>query len=402
MSWMDEEIDSVFKEAANQPTFEYRPEYWNDIEKQLPVNKKRKSFVWWWTSGVFLIGILTYSVLEYNTNEIQDNNSAIGETELESQTLKQTDFTKTKASTLSNSFTSKTPNKEANSDLKKINFQTGQSQNTNSQPVNLEINVTELHPSELEDEPIPLHDNLEVELSGVLNEAPINSEEEINLKVKPLIVSENEVELIQSARLEMNKNRKDFYVEMNGGVGQEFTKNDPAEVNAMYGLSFGVKFPVNKFTLNAGIGYQGIKFSNLNIKDRTLIYGLGSKTLENSYVFSSIHALQLPVALNYSFKRHSISLGITSSINFVTRLKHSQSLDGERTLYESGISDVSFFNRFSVQPSFGYSFFVNERTQIGMRLNIELLDQLKSDRFIGDHTKMPFNGQVYLRRTLDF
>jgi len=93
---------------------------------------------------------------------------------------------------------------------------------------------------------------------------------------------------------------------------------------------------------------------------------------------------------------------MTTSINFLTRLKHSQELDGERTLYESGISDVSFFNRFSLQPTFGYSYYVNDRTQIGARINLELLDQLKSDRFIGEHTKMPFNGQFYLRRTLDF
>lgn len=64
MSWTDEEIDKLFGDASAQQTFEYRPEYWKDIEKQLPVNKKRKPVFWWMTGGVFLLGIIGIGIVQ--------------------------------------------------------------------------------------------------------------------------------------------------------------------------------------------------------------------------------------------------------------------------------------------------------------------------------------------------
>ena len=42
MSWTDDELDKVFRDAAEQPVFEYQSSYFRDIEKQLPIKKGRK------------------------------------------------------------------------------------------------------------------------------------------------------------------------------------------------------------------------------------------------------------------------------------------------------------------------------------------------------------------------
>jgi hypothetical protein len=97
-----------------------------------------------------------------------------------------------------------------------------------------------------------------------------------------------------------------------------------------------------------------------------------------------------------------MSLGITSNINFMTQLKHRQTLDGDFKSYNVGFSDVSFFNRFGLLPSLGYSFHINEKTQIGVRMNVQLLQQIQSKRFIGSPLNFPIDGQIYLKRTLDF
>ena len=86
----------------------------------------------------------------------------------------------------------------------------------------------------------------------------------------------------------------------------------------------------------------------------------------------------------------------------MTQLKHSQTLEGDFKSYSSGFSDVRFFNRFGLLPSVGYSFYVNEKTQIGVQLNLQLLQQIQSDRFIGTPLNLPIDGQIYLKRTLDF
>ncbi len=54
MSWTDEEIDKLFKEASEQPAFEYKASYFQAIEEQLPVKRSRKIGLWWWTANVFL------------------------------------------------------------------------------------------------------------------------------------------------------------------------------------------------------------------------------------------------------------------------------------------------------------------------------------------------------------
>jgi hypothetical protein len=53
-------------------------------------------------------------------------------------------------------------------------------------------------------------------------------------------------------------------------------------------------------------------------------------------------------------------------------------------------------------PTLGYSFNVSDKTQIGARLNIQLLQQLQSNRFIGTPVNFPIDGQIYLKRTLEF
>jgi hypothetical protein len=78
MSWTDEEIDKLFGEASNKQVFEYKPEYWNDIEKQLPIQKKRKRAYWWWTANVFFLGFLGLIVFDASkkTNGVNQVNTA--------------------------------------------------------------------------------------------------------------------------------------------------------------------------------------------------------------------------------------------------------------------------------------------------------------------------------------
>lgn len=48
----------------------------------------------------------------------------------------------------------------------------------------------------------------------------------------------------------------------------------------------------------------------------------------------------------------------------------------------------------------GYSYFVKENTQIGLKFGAQLLTPIQSDRFVGSPTTMPFEGQFYIRQTI--
>ena len=429
MSWTDEEIDKIFGEAADKQVFEYRSEYWNDIEKQLPIQKQSKRAYWWWTANIFFLGFLGFLAFEASkeTNVVIKNDT-ISETNPISRASSENSLLANKNNTSQrtkfeldeNQVIRKTTNltNDGNTDLlKNENF-------TRVAPVKSELDKVDFNQNrKVELETIPENQIVDSEPEApilVVQETSKNSSEIVELKaeLQEELIENNPLELHTKAVLisenvsnlepimfpyEKEKLRK-IYVEVFGGVGQSYIKNETNEnvVNASIGGVVGLSFPVKRFNISAGLGLQGTKFDQLNILERTKIYGLGSEILENSYEFSSIYSLTIPLSATYTIGRHSMSLGITSNINLMTELKHRQTLDGDFKSYNVGYSDVSFFNRFGLLPSLGYSFHINEKTQIGVRMNIQLLQQIQSKRFIGSPLNFPIDGQIYLKRTLDF
>ena len=62
MSWTDEEIDKLFSNNAGNMTFDYKKGYFKEIEKHLPVAKKRDFL---WTGLTLLMGsIITYLMFQ--------------------------------------------------------------------------------------------------------------------------------------------------------------------------------------------------------------------------------------------------------------------------------------------------------------------------------------------------
>ena len=429
MSWTDEEIDKIFGEAADKQVFEYRSEYWNDIEKQLPIQKQSKRAYWWWTANIFFLGFLGFLAFEASkeTNVVIKNDT-ISETNPISRASSENSLLANKNNTSQrtkfeldeNQVIRKTTNltNDGNTDLlKNENF-------TRVAPVKSELDKVDFNQNrKVELETIPENQIVDSEPEApilVEQEKSENSSEIVELKaeLQEGLIENNPLELHTKAVLisenvsnlepimfpyEKEKLRK-IYVEVFGGVGQSYIKNETNEnvVNATIGGVVGVSFPIKRFNISTGLGLQGTKFDQLNILERTKIYGLGSEILENSYEFNSIYSLTIPLSATYTIGRHSMSLGITSNINFMTQLKHRQTLDGDFKSYNVGFSDVSFFNRFGLLPSLGYSFHINEKTQIGVRMNIQLLQQIQSKRFSGPPLNFPIDGQIYLKRTLDF
>ncbi len=426
MSWTDEEIDKIFGEAADKQVFEYRSEYWNDIEKQLPIQKQSKRAYWWWTANIFFLGFLGFLAFDAsketnvaNKNDIVTATNPITSASVENSIITNT-IQKTKFELDENQVIGKTANIKngGNTDfIEHENFERVLPEKGKIDKVYLDQkrkveieSISENQIVDLESEASILvgqensKNSIEtIELKAEIQEEVIENDK-LELNTKEVLIPENFSNL-EPVMFPYKKDKlRKMYVEVSGGVGQSYSKNETNEnvVNATIGGVVGVSFPVKRFSISAGLGLQGTKFDQLNILERTKIYGLGSEILENSYEFSSIYSLTIPLSATYTIGRHSLNLGITSNINFMTQLKHRQTLDGDFKSYNVGFSDVSFFNRFGLLPSLGYSFHINEQTQIGIRMNIQLLQQIQSKRFIGSPLNFPIDGQIYLKRTLDF
>lgn len=411
MSTTDEELDKLFRDAAaNVPSPEYKPEFFADIERQLPVKKARRSLAWWWTANLFLVAFIAWTSVEVFRMIIPiGNESLVGKNEQKRKLNYTSGKTGNTANTGNGSsdVSGKKVNKTeitVNNDSSENSF-SGLSQ-ANSERV-LGKNDEELNPLEIiinedqriTEEIIPVNE----EVNTVVQEITSYKNNDLNLELKDLNSEFTTAELIAAKMFGSPSKRLSYYAELNLGVEQAWMQSEEensSAVNGVIGINGGVTLTQGKFRYSLGLGLNYTKFDDLKIKERSIIYGFGSDILENTYAFNSMLAVTVPLRAEYVFGRHSLDLNLVSSFNILTQVHRYQHVDGKEIVSRTGYSNTSLFNQFGFKPMIGYSYFVKENTQIGLKFGAQLLTPIQSDRFVGSPTTMPFEGQFYIRQTI--
>lgn len=389
MSWRDDEIDDLFKDAADQQSFEFRSEYFEDIEKLLPIKRSRKPFFWWFTSSLFLVTFIGWGVLEGTTFEQKSHESKTVDQNLTFAGISGNDLNTSGGVVPSGS------NEEMNS------LTQHERQRDGHVASNEEV-ILKTNNAGNNDQMIGLD---QVSNAVVEADLPVNEKEEINvigsLGLRMISTGSAITSLVQTERLSKTKGRMQFYLEIGGGIGQGWVSTDPSTVNGNAFINGGSVFNFGRLKLSAGLGVRASKLGDLQIMERTKIYSLGYSTYENQYTFRSFYSVETPINVNYQMGRHAVGVGVVPSFNLCTGLTRTEWIDGVQVVQRSGVSNVGLFNKAGITGTFGYAYSVNETTQIGARGGVQLIQPLSSDRFVGTSVKMPLEGQVYLRRTFD-
>jgi hypothetical protein len=389
MSWRDDEIDDLFKDAADRQSFEFRSEYFEDIEKLLPIKRSRKPFFWWFTSSLFLVTFIGWGVLEGTTFEQKSHESETVDQNLTIAGISGKDLNTSGGVVPSGS------NEEMNS-LTQHARQSDEKVEGNEQNILKTKNNGNNEPKfELD------------QISDAIEEAnlPAKVSEEFNtigsLGIKAISTGSSTPNLGLTDHLSKTKRPIQFYLEIGGGIGQGWVSSDPSTVNGNAFINGGSVLSIGRLQLSAGLGVRASKLGNLQIMERTKIYGLGYSTYENQYTFRSFYSVEAPINVNYQMGRHAVGVGVVPSFNLCTGLTRTEWIDGVQMVQRSGVSNVGLFSKAGITGTFGYAYSVNETTQIGVRGGVQLIQPLSSDRFVGTSVKMPLEGQVYLRRTFD-
>jgi hypothetical protein len=58
--------------------------------------------------------------------------------------------------------------------------------------------------------------------------------------------------------------------------------------------------------------------------------------------------------------------------------------------------------RFGLKPMIGYSWSVMPGMELGVNVGIQVMPQINEDFINGINNKLPIDGQVYFRKTIDF
>jgi hypothetical protein len=407
MNWEDKDIDDLFREAADSAQFEYNDAYFEAIDAQLPLRKRRALWIWF---SVLIVALTAGGLWIFTETTLPIDEKQISKTDKENLTESQVSAKETSAAN------EQTENdREADSgfgDAERMEQPQVKQEGIMKSVIISQSNQEEIFV--LTDEEIRLEDNRFE--NNRFEENSIVSEEVTVINDDPISSSVNEAEITQvelGEEVIINashdlailspglKPRNSIFIEAAAGLGQSYIRSVENGANRManYSLLVGYSCQRGTWSYRAGAGLNHKTFNNLNIADRSEIYGFGLTTYENSYSFSSLTSAQLNFGVNYQIRKHQIGLGLNLQIPVSPRITFSEYQNGELAASGSAFVDRSFF-RTTIEPELNYAFSLNKRFDLGMKIHAPILNPINSDRITGERAALPINGQVLLKWNL--
>jgi hypothetical protein len=377
MSWMNEDMDDLFRDMADQQSFRYRKSYFRDIERYLPIRKSRKPIV-----GLlgflsfFLIGVWFFA----GTDHVFHLKSALTQQANGSKPI----FNRKWASNVA--FQGQQSSRNLKNEVEKSNLK----------QVQVETSQNALISSDLERN----RTNILFEEKG--NNEQTNKVLVSELGLKPIELTTNRSQPIYPLESLTGEGFPSwsFVFSAYTGVGQGWTREYAAATNASIGFQTKAKYTFNRFSLQAGLGMEWMRFDQLNIMERTKIYGLSSQLMENTYAFKSMTSLNVPISVNYTLGRHQFGAGISGILNTVAKVKRTCSLDGEGIYNAEGYTDTKLFGALHLQSELQYHYHVTEDLSIGLVAGVRITNPIQSDRMEGNYVKHPVFLNVVLSKSL--
>ena len=424
MSWTDEELDQLFSDAASNATAEYNDAYWKDIEGMLPVRKKRKGLLWWMggAGAIVFFGTLLLVQFPFTTKSTIGKENA---RELANSSV--TDLNQSPTSSPSNRVKKTVNLVESNTSLTDNNRNISENsvflQNTNNYKatkgtINPEKAVQEkVKSNEAIVEPIRLVDNsllvnedrrlfnpIEIVESNDIQQEKLETEAIPTLATIDINPLHHSGELIPTFYKLKTRSPHALFAEVGLGLGQSpiTSSENGSAIAKNYGLQLGYSFQKSNFRYSAGLGILVQQFDNVYIKERSLIYGFGSNSIDNHYRFSSLLRLEVPLAIGYQFKRHTLSAGASFSFPLIAGLSFTKYVDGNMAVEEKGYTSTEFFKPFGAELQVGYAYQLGSNWELGAKVQMQLINPIASDRILGTSNALPLSGQVALRKTIVF
>ncbi len=409
MSWEDKDIDDLFKEAAESVRFEYRDAYFDAIDAQLPLRKRRVGWIWLSVLALVLtvggLWMFKGADVEMGRNQISTSDEVnltiekVGETSTEEiGTIEKSEFKDT-TSEVNYRIAKATETTVQQPEISSIENRVPEQQLANdSQSLQNEEEI-KLAQNEIGHEILLTNDEDQL----VSNEGKVDSNHE-DLVMKDESLNE---ELIINAPHDLAvvspslKNKRAMFVEAGAGLGQSYIRSLEGGTNKMttYSFQLGYSYQRGSWSYQAAGGINYKSFNNLNIADRSEIYGFGLTTYENRYSFSSLTSAQLSIGLNYTVKKHKIGLSVSTLIPVSTRITYEEFENGEMVASGSAYVDNSYF-RMSIEPELRYLFSLNKSIDLGLKVFTPIWNPINSDRILGERAAMPINGQVVMKWNL--
>ena len=375
MSWSENDMDQLFRNAEAQQEFTYDPQFFDEIERELPVKRSRKALAWWISSFVMFVLFSLLFFTPLNDGLVSDSNT-------EHKVL-------TSGSKVNNALSLS----EAQEQIEHPEILNNKEENSSVTTAGvLKIETIEV---------VSLPE--EIEQQSMIPEQSVLPNEQITLKYLELDqVKKSDAEMMLFPVSTMKRKiRASWYVALDGGVQQSWTDESTGmKMNGLTALSSGVDVHLGRWQVGAGLSFTWQNLNHLEIRERTKIYGFGYSTYDNAYSFTGVANLSVPLRVGFTKGRHQWIAGLDAGRNLFSSLRRVQSMNGEVFRMTQGITDVSLLNKYSLQPQLGYAYQINEQMTIGVNVKYQALHPLASDRFEGEQNQHPWSAGITLKAAL--
>lgn len=428
----DAEVDELYRSSVRQLSFKYKHSYWEEMAAIIQ-RRRRPDFLWFGFSGVFATAIVFAMFnrtpeVEHSLNLVQNSSNT----------------PKTIVSSVSG-----TNNSSPSNDLSGNAVNVSQNE-TGDRKSNAAFNNTSASNHVTNSEQIASNNattnsgntnNINPNTSNIVSTD--NSVAEETISVKPLkalrpslltgitpatkysIASKEEVEITERLRaLEIstenpwnaglmpphvyNRSTLGIYVQGIGGVSQ--SSITPSEHHSYsYGIGAGVLINRDNWTFGLGSNLLLENYKDLHLTRTAKVYGFGSDLYKFDLHYQQLYVAELDLSAAYNLGRHQVRIGVRPSYTFSSRVNIAEtsisSKNGETIENEEQRTSVyGFMNgvqQFGIKPMIGYGYNFRSNWSIGVNLSTELMPSIDEDFINGENNVLPFDGQLYIRKTFN-
>lgn len=381
----DQDLDTLFKEAADQvaaPAFD--DAYWAEVESMLPV-KKRKGIIFWFTVGGIpvVLGIIGLSLFGWTRNE-----QSLAQKPTTQQTPQNLFSVSDK---VSESLAPVSNMPEASKPVKQQYQLSNFEKHKNTSTGNIEHTV--LNPTEIL--------NPKIAVPAPEMQSVPNSEGTQTFDVKGNDRSLGRKAMIFTTPVTLNDVGMDrkmnrslpIYIDFALGYGQSY-RQIAFENNWMsqFKIGAGIYTGIGNMSLTAGIDLRAEVPGNLSRVT-------SDATVSNVTNMRGIYSLEFPLYAGGSWGRSSLGALMVPGIQLGysgTNARYENTTLVSRNQVVGTIPDSK-----SLTMEFGarYGYALTERVQFAASMNVDVLRPFQSDTYSGEVKKLPVSFFLGLRRT---
>ncbi|HIP32414.1 MAG TPA: hypothetical protein EYG86_06620 [Crocinitomicaceae bacterium] len=460
MKWTDNDIDKLFKDKAENVSFAYKNDYWKEMEAMIPAKKKGGDAFWLLTSFL-LIGLLALTpFLEENkqlkkgnsttqllAEQVQathnnsvvstkkmianKNNKKINPLENEESKGQLNDRLPNNTSDYSSSSNRGAVNSLNNAVANKNNAATQNIEGSNAFETNKMGNDAKNKIDNTGDNSVENNNRpSSVNQSNVANENTNSNERENPMSKNTDAIAENNLKVssvthqvgsLPFNNLQTMENSMNSELAAFNGIGQDLKM--PSRVafygQALGGLSQSMVIPSNQYSYNMGLGF-GVQINkgkleisaglngiwsihdDIILSRQAKVYSFGSDVVNYELKYKEIFSLEANLSLGYKLGNSTLSIGLRPSYNAGSKIAYRTSdLNGTETI-ENFYGFSEGINRFGLKPMLGYSYNFRKGLSIGLNIGMQLFPLVDESFVQGMNSKLPIDGQIYLRKQINF